>query len=388
MNRSLRLQIILLTVVRVIVNTMHRMVYPFLPTFSRGLGVELDQFSLALTARSLIGLAAPLMTWVANQRGHKVGMLFGLGLFSIGVLLVIGAPGFAAFTAALLLATLGKYTFDPALQAYLGERVPYERRGLAVAVTELGWSLAFIVGIPLMGVLIASAGWSAPFPVLGVLGVAALIGMWLWLPGDSASALRRGTWRNVQAVLSSRAALAGLAFSMFLSAANEMVNMVFGVWMEDSFGLQIAALGAASAVIGISELGGEALVGGLTDRLGKARSAGIGIALNCVAVVLLPVLGKNVPGALSGLFLFYITFEFSIVSCIPLMTELLPEARATLMGMNVASFALGRSFSTLVALPIYHGGILANAAAAAVLNLLALWALREISQREKLPPTP
>jgi len=44
------------------------------------------------------------------------------------------------------------------------------------------------------------------------------------------------------------------------TAANEQVNLVFGVWLQDSFGLKIAALGAASAVIGISEMSAEGLV--------------------------------------------------------------------------------------------------------------------------------
>ena len=56
---------------------------------------------------------------------------------------------------ALLLSTLGKSLFDPALQAYFGDRVPYAQRGTALAVTEMAWSLAFIVGVPAMGFLIS-----------------------------------------------------------------------------------------------------------------------------------------------------------------------------------------------------------------------------------------
>ena len=59
---------------------------------------------------------------------------------------------------------------------------------------------------------------------------------------------------------------------MWASAGNELVNLIFGVWLEDSFGLQIAALAGASAVIGFSELGGESLAALLTDRIGKPRA--------------------------------------------------------------------------------------------------------------------
>ena len=109
-----------------------------------------------------------------------------------------------------------------------------------------------------------------------------------------------------------------------------------------------------------------------TDRLGKPRAVGIGILLNCLAVIALPVLGGSLPGAVTGLFLFYITFEFTIVSTIPLMTELLPEARATLMATNIAGLSLGRAAGALLATRLYSEGILFNSLASLFLNLAAL----------------
>ena len=61
----------------------------------------------------------------------------------------------------------------------------YKRRGRVLAITELSWSLSFIVGVPLMGLLIARYGWTAPFPVLTLLGLLAF-GVLAWmLPGDA-----------------------------------------------------------------------------------------------------------------------------------------------------------------------------------------------------------
>ncbi|MCK7467040.1 MAG: hypothetical protein MZU91_02035 [Desulfosudis oleivorans] len=59
-------------------------------------------------------------------------------------------------------------------------------------------------------------------------------------------------------------ALAAISIALWASAANELVNLIFGVWLEDSFGLKIAALAGASAVIGLSELGGR--TGGIDHR--------------------------------------------------------------------------------------------------------------------------
>jgi hypothetical protein len=47
----LRFQLLIVMVLRTIINTMHRMVYPFLGTFARGLGVDITALSFALTGR-------------------------------------------------------------------------------------------------------------------------------------------------------------------------------------------------------------------------------------------------------------------------------------------------------------------------------------------------
>jgi predicted MFS family arabinose efflux permease len=397
MNSSLRLQVVVFTATRVLLSTMHRMIYPFLLTFGRGLGVDMAAITLAVTARSLAGASGPFLAWVADNHGRKVGMIFGLGLFVLGTSLVVIWPTYPIFFLALILTVLGRYVFDPAMQAYLGDRVPYDRRGRVTGITEMGWSLAFILGVPLMGFLIARRGWMAPFPVLAILGLVA-IGALAWLvPRDPPHPdNQNGLWRNLRGVLTSPLALTGLAMSLMLSAGNEVVNLVFGVWMESSFGLRIAALGVASAVIGFAELGGETLTATITDRLGKPRAVAAGVLLNCMAALALPFLGSTLAGAFIGLFLFYLTFEFAIVSSIALMTEVFPSARATLMAGSLAAHSLGRALGALVTAPLFALGqaslvipdIMPSALASVVFNLLGLLALYRLGRGMASQPVP
>lgn len=377
MKSRLRAQLVVFTATRVVVNTFFRMVYPFLPAIGRGLGIDLQQLSLALTGRSLAGAFGPLLASLADSRGRKTGMLSGLALFVIGIALVVFWPTFWGLTIALILTALGKLAFDPSMQAYLGDRVPYERRGLALAITELGWSGAFLLGIPAMGFLISREGWLAPFPLLALLAALAL-GVLAWmLPRDpQREGGRPGLLQNLGTVLRSPAALAGLAMGFFIAASNEVVNLVLGVWMEDAFGLQVAALGAATAVIGVAELSGEGLVSLFADRLGKKRLIRIGLLAISLAALALPLLGRSLPGALVGLFFFYLSFETTFVSSIPLMSEVLPSARATLLAVNIAVISLGRALAALLAPTIYAAGFWASALAAMAINLLALLALR------------
>lgn len=385
----LRFQLLIFMILRTILNTLHRMVYPFLTVFARGLGVEFTTLSFVVTARWFVGMFAPVLGSIADQRGRRFGMLLGIFLFIVGMSLVVLVPSFWTFSIALLLAILSKYLFDPSMQAYFGDRIPYERRGTALAITEASWSLAFIAGVPLMGWLIARFGWNAPFPLLAGLGLVMFIIIWRIIPRNDPlhSPSSATSMKNVRAVMTSIPALAGISIALWASAANELVNLVFGVWLEASFGLKIAALAGASAVIGLSEFSGEGLVALTTDRLGKPRALVLGLIGNILASLLLPIVGRTEIGALVGLFLFYITFEYVLVSHIPLMTEVMPNARATLLSFNVTGHSLGRMIGALVATFIYQKfGFFPVALTAILFNVFALLALAELTQKIAILP--
>jgi len=367
---------------RTILNTAHRMVYPFLPIFARGLGVDISTMSLLMTGRSLLGATSPLFASIADSRGRKFGMLLGTVIFTLGVGVVALYPSIWTLAIALILAVIGKYMFDPSMQAYFGDRVPYAQRGTALAVTEVAWSMSFIAGVPVVGFLIDKFGWSAPFPFFTILGLVIFFVVWRVVPSeDTHHKLNNNSRENYRSVFASIPALAGISIAMWASAGNELVNVIFGVWLEDSFGLRIAALAGASAVIGISELSGEGLVALTTDRLGKPLALTIGLVGNALASILLPFIGHTQVGALIGLFLFYITFEYVMVSHIPLMTELVPSARATILSLNVTGHSIGRALGAFLAAIIYQRfGFVFVALTTVIFNIVALIALRRMQK--------
>jgi predicted MFS family arabinose efflux permease len=206
--------------------------------------------------------------------------------------------------------------------------------------------------------------------------------IWRMMPGEDHAQPRAASVKNVRAVLTNIPALAGISIALWASAANELVNLIFGVWLEDSFGLKIAALAGASAVIGLSELSGEGLVALTTDRFGKPRALTVGLVGNILAAILLPILSRSEAGALVGLFLFYITFEYVLVSHVPLMSEVMPDARATLLSFNVMGHSLGRMIGALLATFMYQKlGFFPVTLTAILFNVFALLALGELTQK-------
>jgi predicted MFS family arabinose efflux permease len=167
------------------------------------------------------------------------------------------------------------------------------------------------------------------------------------------------------------------------------------MWMEGSFGFKLAALGLVSIGIGAAELGGETLVGALVDRIGKVRSVASGLLGNCLACLALAGLTRlTLPGikvyAVIGLLLFYLTYEFTVVSFLPLMSEVLPQARATMLAANIATLALGRAVGAWLAPHLFTWGsstVLVNALAAVGFNVLALGALLFLRRVDSSEPS-
>lgn len=379
-----RLQLVVFTAIRVVLNTAHRMVYPFLAVFARGLGVEVGVISTLIANRAIFGSFSPFLFPFIEPRGRRFGMLLGIGCFVAAMAIVVASPTVTSLGAALILSLFGKAIFDPSLTAYIADKTPYSERGSAVAILEFAWSLSFILGIPAIGWLLAKSNWSTPFLLLGILGTAAFAYLLLTLPDTAKPASHiDGVFGNAKEILTSPVTLAAISIGLSVSAANEVVNIVFGLWLEDSFKLQIAALGAASAIIGLSELGGEGLVFLLVDRLGKVRASGLGVIANCLAALLLPIIGRTQAGALIGLFLFYITFEFTIVSIIPLISEVMPGARVTMLSFAGAAHSIGRAAAALLAPFLYEVGFSYIIAAAIIFNILGLGAVWYVSQHHE-----
>jgi predicted MFS family arabinose efflux permease len=373
----------LITIVRLVLHTGQRMIYPFLPVFSRGLNITLEEISIALALATFISVASPFLAPIADRYGRRTGILLGIVIFTVGLGFVVIFPGTVSFTVSLLLTTMGINLAIPSMHSFLSDITAYSRRGLVLAVTEVAWALSFVLFVPLVGVLIDQAGWQAPFLALTCLGIVSFLIVVLLVPKDhpdKSEITPRGF--NLKLVFSSPVAWYALGLGLMMVTANQVVNVVFGAWLEESYNLQTIALGAASMVIGISELAGEGLTALIVDRLGKEKSILLGFIANTAVSLVLPLVNRSLSGALIWLFFFFFTFEFAIVCTLPLMTEVLPRARATLLAVFISACSLGRGVGALVAPFLYKHGMFVVGVGAAVFNLLAILALSQIKIKQ------
>jgi len=379
------LKIFTATLCRVILNTSRRFAYPFAPALSRGLGVELTSITSLIAVNQATALFGLFFGPVADRLGYRLMMLTALAILALGMFAGGFFPFYGVILVALFLAGMGKTIFDPTVQAYVSENVPFKRRGLAIGLIEYSWSASTLVGIPLVALLIDRFGWRAPFIVLGGLSLLGMIMLAVVIPRDDkkdgSHQPSTSYWSAWRQLVRERAALGAIGFAFFISAANDNLFVVYGAWLEKSFDLSIIAIGMSTGLIGLAELSGETLTAAFADRFGLKRTVLTTLTLCLISYGILPFLGLTLPLALTGLFFIFLTFEFAIVTSMSLFTELLPEYRATMMSGFFAAAGMGRIAGALMGGHIWLAGEITatclTSAAVSGLGLVSLvWGLR------------
>ncbi len=371
-------QLGVLTFARFLQNTQLRIVYPFAPAFARGLGVPVETIYFIVSIRNLLGLFSPLFAPLAERFGRRTVMSAAAFAFGLAALLVVGVPTVWALGVAIIAAGVIKVIYDPAMQSYLGDAVPYRQRGKALSLTEFAWSGAFLIGAPLTGWLIANQGWPAPFLWLGVGGLLAAAMLWRVLPparkgGPRPSVGPAYTWR----VLRRHPVIWAAALYMMLTlVAQETLFIVYGDWMESTFSLSLTGLGFATTLIGLAEMGGEATAGWSVDRFGKRPVVILCGLLNAATFILIPFSTGSLATAMAVMIALFFTFDIAVLGAIPLLPELVPSARAVVMSMSLGAMAAGRTVGSLIGPLVWEqAGVAGNAAVSAAMMLLAVFVL-------------
>ncbi len=358
-----------LTSARLVVNTAQRLVAPFLPAIARGLGVSLERAGVLVSVRWLAGLATPAVVAALGRGERRLRLaLTGLAFFGVGAALTAATGFYAGALAGFALMGLGKPAFDIAAQSYVADRTPYENRARYLSVLELTWGGGLVVGAPVVGWFIARWGWRSPFWLVAGLAVLAAAALWWLMESDGGGG---GSAAPRLRLSASAAALLGVA--LLFSFASELVVVVFGAWLEDAYGLSLLALGATSTLIGLSEMAGEGATLAVTDRVGKRRAVGIGLAVSAAGYLAVAAEPASLAVGLALLSVALFAFEFTVVSSIPLATEVVPAARSRYLAFFVVAMGLGRAAGSALGAVVFGVfGLAGNAVAAAAANVAGL----------------
>ena len=346
------------TTAKLVSNSAYRFATPFLATIASGLNVSLSTIGTAVAVGELGGLAAPLLSGVTHRISHRASMIAGLVALAVSATACAASRTVVQFALSLLALTAAQAFFNVGASSWLAARVPYDRLGHAIGITEASWAGSLFIGLVLMGLVSQFTSWRWGY-MLAVAAIVILIGVVYHsmsatdpapllaktdLHPTGRSKVGSGWW-----LLLSTFALMGAAQCMFV---------VFGKWLTDEFGFQDANIAALSFALGGAELIAMFLTVRHTDRLGKSTAVIFGASCIIPAGLLLALPGRHLVLSLVALAVYVGAFEFSIVATIPMAGELLPDRPSMGLALRVCASTLGRAALAAPATIAYeHHGI-------------------------------
>jgi MFS transporter, DHA1 family, inner membrane transport protein len=375
MTREIRRALWATFIARSAANGALRVVYPFLPTIARGLGVSPAALSSLIAVRNLGGLATPLVARLSERRGRRWMMLVAMGAVTLGCALTAASNLFIVAGLGIVLVGFAKPAFDIPMQAWFGDRVPYSERGRVFGITELTWSVGLLAVVPLSGFLIQLTNWRAPFVLVGI---ASAVGTIVVARGIDSDRPHEHIRRSLK-LTGPRIRI--LAIALLFSIAAEIPFIVYAQWLEGSFALSVAGIGTFTIAVVIAEVLGEGLVTLYSDRWGLRRMVLGGLLISGLSYLAFSLTGWGLAFATLVVIIWIASFEVTIVAAIPFASEMTIEARDRLLSLFAVMVASGRALGALAAQPLFAaGGIelvgLISAACVGVATLLLL-GLRE-----------
>ncbi len=333
---------------RFVGNVMFRAVFPYTRTIADELGTSLSTVGWLLSARELAGVSAYPLGPVIDGGRHRRWMVLMTGLGALSGLLLAFGTSVWIVASAMVLFGVAKPVYDTAMGAWIGENVPFARRGRVVGLTELSWAGAFLVGLPLLAPLVERHSWRAPYVVLFVAQAGA--GLWLWrrLAPDRPRAAHAFSWRFTL----TPGGIWLFPAVMALVVGHQLTVVTFGAWLDDEHGLDAGGLGLVAFALGVAELVGTLVVVAVSDRVGK-RPTMIAGCLTMIPAMLLFGAASSTTASVVLVAIVLGGFEVAFIASLPLTTEISPNARAAVLGAMATGWTLMRAIGSVAGTVLY-----------------------------------
>ncbi len=365
-----------LILLRLITNTGMRMGYSFLPAFARGAGISQSAMGTVLAVRDLTALSSPIAGRATDRFG--TGRIMGIAGIGAALGMALSAAGSVGLIAGFVATGFFAVVYKIALSAWVGHAVAYENRSRITGLIELSWGGSALLGIPLVGLLIDYVGWRAAPALLALLALP--LSIFLSKHDSTLSATDPATSSTLTM---SRAAVGAISAYTTLTMSAQFLFLGHGLWLEDTHKLSAGRIGLAVFAAAVMEVLATLGSARITDTIGKRQAILLGTGLLMAGLVGLAFFseGSLVVGVIL-LAVVFLGFEFAVVSALPLISELDPLARASMIGRTTAISTVFRALISLSAVGIYNrygfATLMAIAAAFAIASmLLTIFAVEE-----------
>ncbi len=350
-DNEIRSNITAVTVARLVANAAYRFAPLFLATIARGFDVPLSTLGFAVFISELSGFASPFAGRLVDRLTHRNSMVLGLIGSALGCTIAAISTSPLLFAVGVTVLALTKQSFDLGLGAWIADHVPYTQRGKIVGLTETAWALGLLIGVSVMGLITAATNWRIGFAFAVLCLLISTYVIYVRVTNHDKIAHESHS-STPQRVTGNAWFVVATMFCIMSSAQNLFVT--FGAWLEDEFQFGAARLAVAGFSLGLVELVASVSSSRQTDKWGKERSVAFGAMLIVPAGLLLNFGSHNFIIGIIAVFIYFLGFEFSVVSLLPLATSLVPNSPGTGLGWVLGAGTLGRAVIAIAATHLFE----------------------------------
>lgn len=328
-------------------------VYPIAPYLAELFGIDASKIILINIGFAGFGLAAPLFGILADRIGTRKTITSSLGVLALGM-------GVTAFSQSALHFLLGRaiigagfFSLSGLLVGYMGDLVPYEKRGRALGFVRFAFAIGILLAPVYASYMVMRIGIKGLY-LQYMVGVLVALGLSLRLPKPDHHAVAGGlNWQEIKMIPKVPGAKIFMLLQFVLAIPAVFVYGYLSIYLHE-LAISQSATGWIYLIAGLGTAAGVLLAMWRSDRWGKARFGQISFSIMAISIFFV----TRVPVALIAILLFFFAFGYDggWPAFQALASEVMAERRATFMTIIYLTVSISNVLMYLIA-PWVYGSI-------------------------------
>jgi len=319
-----------------------------LPAIADDLSEPISSVGLIASAYALpVALLSPVFGPLSDRRGRRFSLLLGLAIFTAAAAACVVAPTLPVLLLARAINGIGSSILMPAAFAAAGDIEGSAARGRALAILAATFPLSNLLGLPAGALATTLGGWRAPFALIVVLAIVAIVGVATSTRISRATTSQRSYAQTFVRVLRDRQALAVMAVTLIWFTGGFGLFIYVGEFFHRAFGIPVEQAGLAYLVVGVVGIIAARSSGAVQERIGARRVLLIGLSVGGTSVLLVP-LAPALPVALLLFAAWASGTWFGVPAMQSIVAGLSSTARGTMLAFNSSALNLGSVIGPIV----------------------------------------
>lgn len=318
-----------------------------LPGIADDLGVSIPKAGMLITAYAVgVMAASPVMTLLLSPLSRKRALLILLGIFTLGNLFSVIAPGYNMLVVSRIITSLAHGSFFGIGAILAISLTPREKQAGAVSLMFMGLTIANIGGVPMASWVGEMIGWRTAFMGTTILGIAASLAIIFNVPKGERGG-KVDIRREVKTLIQPKVLVIFLGTVMFASSLFTLYTYI-AVVLQTLAGATPAFIAIMLSFIGIGFTIGSILSGKLAIYWSIDKAIALFFFLAAIILFLYPVVATSYLGAA------VMTLLWGIAGYIPsplLQTKIVGAAKdapALASSVNIGIFNLGNAIGAVI----------------------------------------